>query len=137
MRVGFNKLDVYQDGSTGGDNWSMTAKCKVNDREVPLTNMEVMPRTDVSDNCTGGLAGPKGSGSHCRYDSFWTAPLSLAEGDDVRCGAEGRAWDNAQTVPFSEFRYTVKATNAPVSDKFGTGANSTEYWLGYSLEFPK
>ncbi len=137
MRIGFDKLNVYEDGSLGSDTWSMEAKCTLNDKEVPLTDIEVLPRMQVSDSCTGGLAGPAGDDDYCPYDLAWAANLDVVDGDVVRCGTNGVEWDNGKTLPFSQFRYDVKTENAPLSNKFGTGANGLEYWVFYSLEFPK
>jgi hypothetical protein len=137
IRVAFDKVNVYDDGSFGSDEWSLNAKCTVNDKEVPLTNIEVMPKTGVSDNCDDDLKGPKGNSSYCAYDLSWATNLEVLDGDQIRCGVDGTAWDGPKNIPFSQFTYTMKAENAPVRDKFGTGANGTEYWLFYSLTFPK
>jgi hypothetical protein len=139
MRVSYNKLYVYNDGSFGADTWSMSPKCTLNDQEVPLLDMDAFPRQSVSDDCTGGIRGPNGDGDYCSYDMFWTTVLDVIEDDDVRCGVNGTEWDKGHNIPFSQFRYTVQAADAnkPVSDKFGTAGEGMEYWLFYSLEFPK
>jgi hypothetical protein len=132
VRVGFNKVNVYREGSS---TWSLEGKCTINDREIPLANTEVMPRTGVDDDCKRELAGPKGDGSFCSYDLTWAANLEVVEGDAVRCGVSGLA--GTRNIPYSQFRYDVKAENTPLTDKFGTGNGETEYWLFYALEFPK
>jgi hypothetical protein len=137
VRLGFDRLHVYRDGSAGASTWSLRAHCSVNGQEVFLDGDEIWDyKKDVKDNCTSaGIPGPNGSTSFCNYDLYWSTRLDLVAGDELACGVEGMSWDRQRAVDYAEFRYFVQDDNEPATGHFGNASQHTEYWMFYSLEF--
>ncbi len=136
VRVNFDSIWIYNDGSPGQDTWSLSARCSLNGEDLWLDNEAIWDfKKNISDDCTSGIPGPGGDGNYCSYDLYWSANLELVPGDELECGIEGMAWDNQDPVDYAEFRYAVQDQNEPVSGRIGNFNSDTEYWLNYSLEF--
>jgi hypothetical protein len=137
VEVAYDQLYVYNDGSWGADTWSLDANCSIDGRDSWLENPVVWDQhQDVCDDAVAGIPGPAGDGDYCQYNLGWRTRLEAVEGDVIRCGIQGMAWDGNNPVEYSEFTYTVGADHTLVSDKIGAGNGDTEYWLFYSLNFP-
>lgn len=133
--VRYDSLYVYEDGSLGRDTWSLEASCRVGDRQIFLDDPFVWDmHQDVCDSDRGGLAGPNGDDDYCEYTLGWSTRLEAAAGDTVTCGVEGVAWDDGDTVEYSEMRVDVDEGMEPLSGQMGAGNGQTEYWLFWSLE---
>jgi hypothetical protein len=133
--VRYDSLYVYEDGSLGRDTWSLEASCRVGDQQVFLDDPFVWDmHQDVCDSDREGLAGPNGDDDYCEYALGWSTRLEVAPGDTVTCGVEGVAWDDGDTVEYSEMRADVEEGMEPLSGQMGAGNGDTEYWLFWSLE---
>ena len=72
--VRFNTLRVLKDGSWGPTPWTMSAYCKVRDRDVPVDDSTVW----------NGKVNARGS-----YPLQWSAALEALPGDTLSCGTSG------------------------------------------------
>lgn len=132
--VRYDRLYVYEDGSLGRDTWSLDASCRVGGVQVFLDDPMVWDmHSDVCDSDRGGLAGPNGDDDYCEYVLGWSTRLEVSPGDTITCGVQGVAWDDNDTVEYSEMSATVDEGMEPMTGQMGAGNGQTEYWLFWSL----
>jgi hypothetical protein len=134
IHVAFDSIHVYNDGSLGADTWSLVASCRIGEADVFLEDPFVWTqKPNVSDDCMGGDPGPGGDGNYCPYELGWSSALFVQPGDVVRCGIEGTAHDDGDTVEYAEFEYLVADPPQPQADRIGAANGATEYWAFYSV----